>query len=301
MKCDLLFQPLDALRPIRRVVFAACFVLLFIVSASADWWSARSVEEERRPAPGLAYQRVLYKTINEQPVRAHILSVTGIGREYIFGVLGSYGALVQPSIFSRNSQAVAVVNGGFFSVNPTRAAGLIVAHGKVLYPPPASGKYQGSVGFTPDQVLIGMISPADFSNNQINSTKPGWNDCHAVIGAGPVLVLDGELQTDIFEVDFNTEQRAPRTAMGLMDRGDVLIVVIDGRQPEWSAGVTLPELAQLFAAQGVESALNLDGGGSSTMIIQNEIVNRPSDYAIPGQPGRERAVANVVALLKKTP
>jgi len=86
-----------------------------------------------------------------------------------------------------------------------------------------------------------------------------------------------------------------------MESGEVLIVVIDGRQPEWSAGVTLPELAEFFVSLGAEQALNLDGGGSSTMLIQNEIVNRPSDYAIPGQPGRERAVANVVALLKKEP
>ncbi|MBZ0254992.1 phosphodiester glycosidase family protein [bacterium] len=53
-------------------------------------------------------------------------------------------------------------------------------------------------------------------------------------------------------------------------------------------------------ARGAQEALNLDVGGSSTMLIQNEIVNRPSDYAVPGQPGRERAVANVVALLKKS-
>ncbi len=281
------------------VVFAVA--LLFAATASADWWTSSAVEETRKPAPGLAYQRVLYTTINEQPIRAHILSVTGVDRDYIFGVHGSYGALVQPSVFSRNSQAVAVVNGGFFSVNPTRAAGLVVAHGKVLYPPPSSGKYQGSVGFTPDRVLIGFITPNDIIDDQIKTKKPGWNDCHAVIGAGPILVNNAASQTKQFALNFNIEQRAPRTAIGLSENGDVLLVVIDGRQPEWSAGVTLPELADLFTAQGAVCALNLDGGGSSTMIIQNEIVNRPSDYAVPGQPGRERPVANVVALLKKTP
>ena len=242
----------------------------------------------------------MYKTVDDQPVRAHILSVTGIGDEYIFGVFGSYGALVQPSVFSKNSEAVAVVNGGFFSKNPTRAAGMIVAHGKVLYPPPPSGKYQGSVGFTPDKVLIGTIGPDDISDSQIKTEKPGWNDCHAVIGAGPVLVLDATSQIHIFIERFNTDERAPRTAIGVMPSGEVLIVVVDGRQPEWSAGLTLPELAELFIARGAREALNLDGGGSSTMLIQNEIVNRPSDYAVPGQPGRERAVANVVALLKKS-
>jgi exopolysaccharide biosynthesis protein len=55
------------------------------------------------------------------------------------------------------------------------------------------------------------------------------------------------------------------------------IVVVDGRQPDYSMGMTLPELATLFETLGVEDAINLDGGGSSVMVVEGEAVSHPSD------------------------
>lgn len=77
-------------------------------------------------------------------------------------------------------------------------------------------------------------------------------------------------------------ERHPRTAAGISADGKTLIlVVIDGRQPEWSIGITLPELADLLIKLGAEAALNLDGGGSSSFVFAPpggaEVTNRPSD------------------------
>jgi exopolysaccharide biosynthesis protein len=72
------------------------------------------------------------------------------------------------------------------------------------------------------------------------------------------------------------------------DTGELLLVVIDGRRPGYSVGATLPEAARVMQSLGARDALNLDGGGSSAMVVRGRVVNRPSD------PGGERAVGDGV-------
>jgi len=87
---------------------------------------------------------------------------------------------------------------------------------------------------------------------------------------------------------------APRTAIGLDGSGQkLIIVVIDGRQLLYSQGATLVELAEIMMYYGAETAMNLDGDGSSTLVVQGplgpRVLNSPIDNNIPG---RERAVGN---------
>jgi hypothetical protein len=95
---------------------------------------------------------------------------------------------------------------------------------------------------------------------------------------------------------------SPRTAIGLNRTGRWLIfMVIDGRQPNFSEGVTLPELAELLISYGVYTGVNMDGGGSSAMVIRGvdgkpRIFNSPIDQNIAG---KERAVANHLGLFVK--
>ena len=102
------------------------------------------------------------------------------------------------------------------------------------------------------------------------------------MSAGPALIRDGRILDDYeaespkFGPAFALE-RHPRTAVGIRKDGTLLFVVVDGRQAGLSAGMTLPELAALLEKRGAHDAYNLDGGGSSTMIVNGEIVNSPSD------------------------
>jgi hypothetical protein len=96
--------------------------------------------------------------------------------------------------------------------------------------------------------------------------------------------------------DLNDTRTAPRTAIGLDGPGTRLIlIVVDGRQPFYSEGCTVQEMAELMLFYGGDNAINLDGGGSSTMVIQDPktgqytVLNSPIDLYIPG---RERPVAN---------
>lgn len=86
-------------------------------------------------------------------------------------------------------------------------------------------------------------------------------------------------------------ERHPRTAIAVTGDRKVLLVTVDGRQPGYSAGMTLIELAALLSRLGAMEALNVDGGGSTTMVVNGRFVNRPSDAA------GERPVANALGVV----
>ncbi len=110
-------------------------------------------------------------------------------------------------------------------------------------------------------------------------TSPNLKDVTTAIGGGPVLIDNNQLRT--WEPP---NPRHPRTAIG-WNREQLFLVVVDGRQEGLSAGMTLPELATLMKRLGCTEAMNLDGGGSSTLWLGGQVMNWPSD-------GRERPVAN---------
>jgi hypothetical protein len=95
--------------------------------------------------------------------------------------------------------------------------------------------------------------------------------------------------------DLNDTRTAPRTAIGLDGPGNRLIlIVVDGRQPFYSEGVTVQEMAELMIFYGGDNAINLDGGGSSTLVIQDP---KTGQYKVMNSPihfwwGNERPVAN---------
>jgi hypothetical protein len=72
-------------------------------------------------------------------------------------------------------------------------------------------------------------------------------------------------------------RRNPRTAIGVRQDGVVVVAVVDGHRPEESIGLTIEELRKLMAALGAADAVNLDGGGSSAMVVRDQLVNHPSD------------------------
>jgi hypothetical protein len=111
------------------------------------------------------------------------------------------------------------------------------------------------------------------------------------VGGYPTLIRNGrpvlEGQAGI-RPEFGA-RRHPRTAVGWSARS-LIWIVVDGRQGPWSDGMTLAELADLFLRLGAREAINLDGGGSSAMVIRGQVINRPSDAA------GERAVGNALLL-----
>lgn len=117
-----------------------------------------------------------------------------------------------------------------------------------------------------------------------------------IVGGGPNLVSRGLIATDSAEAGFRadfSDKRHPRTAIGKTLNGDVWIVAIDGRQKS-SDGATIDELARVMQRLGCMEAINLDGGGSTTLNVFGMTMNRPSE-------GKEREVANGIAFYGTPP
>ena len=127
----------------------------------------------------------------------------------------------------------------------------------------------------------------------VQTLGPVWDKVTQAVGAGPCLVKNGEIYMTTLGEEFGSDVaggRAPRTALGITKEGKALLVVVDGRSRS-SVGYTLLELARFMLEQGAVEAMNLDGGGSSQMIIGSQIVNTPSD-------GRERRLGAGIAVVK---
>ena len=106
-------------------------------------------------------------------------------------------------------------------------------------------------------------------------TNPQWKDVKHIISGGPYLVKNGNVYVDIKEEKLlSVGGRNPRTAIGYTADNNLIIVTADGRE-ESSIGMTLWELAGLMKSLGCVNAINLDGGGSTVMYVNGQIVNQP--------------------------
>ena len=121
--------------------------------------------------------------------------------------------------------------------------------------------------------------------------KPWWENPVSALGGGPVIVRNGRVITGARE-EFSASQlfpRHPRTAVGQLANGRILLVAVDGRQAG-SVGVNVPELANLMVELGAVTAMALDAGGSTTIAVDGRTLNRPSG-------GSERPVGNALMML----
>lgn len=122
-----------------------------------------------------------------------------------------------------------------------------------------------------------------------------WEGVRYAVGGGPTIVRRGKVHVTASQEGFNSHVasgRAPRTAIGYARDGTAILVTVDGRQPGHSVGCTLFELARLMVGLGAVEAINLDGGGSSTMVVGGRAVNKVSA-------GQERFVSNVVGVFPR--
>ena len=132
-----------------------------------------------------------------------------------------------------------------------------------------------------------VLQPADpFRSNP-------WAAAEDILGAGPKLVTAGRVDvTDVREKMIPTfaPEPHPRTAIGALADGRALLLVADGRRPPERVGLALDDLARLLIELGAVEAINLDGGGSTTMVVQGKLVNFPTD------PTGERPVSDAIVV-----
>ena len=183
------------------------------------------------------------------------------------------------SEIAENAGAILAINGDYYGA---RESGYVIRNG-VLYRETVSAGTEDLVVYTDGSFEI--INESDVSAEQLLENG-AWN----VLSFGPALIIDGEISVTTKDEGGKAKTDNPRTAIGIIDDLHYVLVVSDGRTEE-SEGLTLFELAEFMQELGVKTAYNLDGGGSSTMVFNGNVINNPTTS---GKTIEERSVSDIV-------
>jgi hypothetical protein len=187
---------------------------------------------------------------------------------------------------------VVIQNGRITEIRSDSGSSLIPSSGMVLS---IGGERVEEV--LPRMQLGGRVSVEMTLVPLLPDPEGEWDKAEHIVSGGPLLLWRGnpleEPQVESISRVFFLA-RHPRTAVGVRADGTLLFVTVDGRRPEESVGMSLPELTDLMLGLGAVSAINLDGGGSTSMVIDGEVVNRPSG-------GEARRNADAILLYPRKP
>lgn len=174
--------------------------------------------------------------------------------------------------------AVLAINGDNYG---SREKGYVIRNGVLYRDTPAKDQE--------DLVIYADGSFAIISETEVTAQELLDSGAVQVFSFGPGLVENGTVSVDAGDEVDRAKASNPRTAVGIIEENHYVFVVSDGRTEE-SEGLTLCELAEFMQSLGVQTAYNLDGGGSSTMVYQGAVVNRPTS----GHGIDERAVTDIL-------
>jgi len=222
------------------------------------------------------------------------------------------------SSFAYGEGACVVLNGGYFRMDlePSRPIGLLLVDSTMIQRPTRS-VLRNDVSYPVARAAVGIdgrgeadiawVAASDSGLVALDPPPPNWAESpvdsldysaariwpmHDALSAGPSLISDGKIRVTVDEEVFfgsAIPDVHPRSAIGITASREVVMLVVDGRQAA-SRGVDLDELARILLDLGSIEAMNLDGGGSSTLVVDGVRLNRPT--------GRdsEREVASAVAV-----
>ncbi len=175
--------------------------------------------------------------------------------------------------------AILAINGDYYGA---QESGYVIRNG-VLY---------RSTMRSLDQEDLVIYADSTFeiiTEGEISAEELLESGAQQVLCFGPALIVDGEISVDTNDEVDKAMADNPRTAIGVLSDGSLVMVVSDGRTDE-SEGLSLYELAEFMQSLGCVTAYNLDGGGSSTMVYEGELVNNPTS----GRSIKERAVSDII-------
>lgn len=219
----------------------------------------------------------------ENDTDIHVADVTVSSAEYLKTAFAqsSYGKNVTEttSDIAESVNAILAINGDYYGA---QERGYVIRNG-VLYRSTAKSGNE-------DLVIYADGSCAIVDEDDITAEELLDNGAQNVLSFGPALVEDGNVSVMEKEEVGKAMASNPRTAIGIIDENHYVFVVADGRTPE-NEGLSLYELAEFMESIGVKTAYNLDGGGSSTMYFNGEIINQPTTN---GHSIEERRVSDIV-------
>ena len=276
---------------------ALCFALLTLVSATAiaaEEILSKTLEESYCVETGsdtlaisIEQWHYEYKKHDLRFFIAHVKTADPAQMQTAFaGEKYSRDNAEATSAIAARHDAVIAINGDYYNFKESN--GVVIRNGE-LYRDEESSR---------DLLLV--MEDGSFSALPRRTHKKGEGQALLDSGVtqcftfGPILV-DGGAAVELpekYAIATRDTQREPRTGIGQVENGHYVLIVADGRRNDWSEkGMTLQELQQVFVEQGCRIAYNLDGGGSATLVLNGERINKSSG-------SRERDVSDIIYFTK---
>ena len=222
-------------------------------------------------------------TVNNTQV--YIADVTVSSSDYLKTAFAqnSFGTNVtaKTSVTAADNDAILAVNGDYYGAN---SSGYVIRNGVV---------YRDTVRENSSNGDLAIYKDGSFKiiyEDQISAEQLVKDGVVNLMAFGPALVENGEIAVGKNEEVGQAMASNPRTAIGIIDENHYIIVVSDGRTSE-SKGLSLYQMAEVMKSYGVKTAYNLDGGGSSTLYFNGQVINKPTTG---GNKISERAVSDIV-------
>ena len=223
------------------------------------------------------------KTVSNTQV--YISDVTVSSSEYLKTAFAqnTYGNNVtaKTSETAANNNAILAINGDYYGANTT---GYVIRNGVV---------YRDTVREDSSNGDLAIYKDGSFKiiyEDQVSADQLVKDGVVNLLAFGPSLVENGEIAVDTNSEVGQSMSSNPRTAIGIIDENHYIIIVSDGRTSE-SEGLSLYQMAEIMKSYGVKTAYNLDGGGSSTLYFNGQVINKPTTN---GNTISERSVSDIV-------
>ena len=223
------------------------------------------------------------KTVSKTQV--YIADVTVSSSKYLKTAFAqnTYGNNVtaKTSETAANNNAILAVNGDYYGANTT---GYVIRNGVV---------YRDTVREDSSNGDLAIYKDGSFKivyEDQVSADQLVKDGVVNLLAFGPSLVENGEIVVDTNSEVGQSMSSNPRTAIGIIDENHYIIIVSDGRTSE-SEGLSLYQLAEIMKSYSVKTAYNLDGGGSSTLYFNGQVINKPTTN---GNTISERSVSDIV-------
>lgn len=219
----------------------------------------------------------------ENDTDIHMADVKVSSSEYLKTAFAqsSYGRNVteKTSDIAESVNAILAINGDYYGA---QESGYVIRNGVIYRETAKSGNE--------DLVIYGDGSFEIIDEDDITAEELLEKGAQNVLAFGPALVEDGSVSVTEDEEVGKAMASNPRTAIGIIDENHYVFVVADGRTSD-NEGLSLYELVEFMESLGVQTAYNLDGGGSSTMYFNGQIINKPTTN---GSSIKERSVSDIV-------
>ena len=223
------------------------------------------------------------KTVNE--TQTYVADVTLSSADYLKTALAqtSYGSNVtaKTSVTAAENNAILAINGDYYGAN---SSGYVIRNGVVYRDSARDNSSNGDLAIYKDGSFKIIYE------NQVSADQLVQDGVVNLLAFGPSLVENGEISVGTNAEVGQAMASNPRTAIGIIDENHYIIVVSDGRTSE-SKGLSLYQMAEVMKSYGVKTAYNLDGGGSSTLYFNGQVINKPTTG---GSKISERAVSDIV-------